>query len=300
MSTQLFGAPVPRTQDDRLVKGEGRYLDDLVLPKMLHVALLRSQHPSATLKRIDATHAKALPGVVDIVCHADLGAAGQAFPQLLPHHGLASATWSALAPGRVCFVGEAIAAVAAESIAAAVQAIEALTLAQVEALSGVPLHVVGRRTAAAARARGFASPASVAADGAELAQTLREAGMSSRNVLYLAGRHRKSAIEEACAKLDCQLSVVEIYEAQPAASLTDEVLEALNSGRIDAVLHFSRRSAEVFLGLADAAGLKDRLQAVHHVCISADAAQPLRSSCLPVAIAEAPDALSLFATLESL
>ena len=53
MSTQLFGAPVPRTQDDRLVKGEGRYLDDLVLPKMLHVALLRSPHPSATLKRIE-------------------------------------------------------------------------------------------------------------------------------------------------------------------------------------------------------------------------------------------------------
>ena len=124
--------------------------------------------------------------------------------------------------------------------------------------------------------------------------------MSSRNVLYLAGRHRKSAIEAACAKLDCQLFVVEIYEAQPAASLTDEAVEALRGGRIDAVLHFSRRSAEVFLGLADAAGLKDRLQAVHHVCISADAAQPLRSSCLPVAIAEAPDALSLFATLESL
>ena len=126
MSTKLFGAPVPRTQDDRLVKGEGRYLDDLVLPKMLHVAFLRSTHPSATLRTVDTARAKALPGVVDIVCHADLGAAGQAFPQLLPHHGLQSATWSALAPGRVCFVGEAIAAVAAESLAAALEAVEAI------------------------------------------------------------------------------------------------------------------------------------------------------------------------------
>ena len=186
------------------------------------------------------------------------------------------------------------------AVATSAQAIEALTPAQVEALIGVPLHVVGRRTAAAARARGLASPVSVAADGVELAQTLREAGMSSRNVLYLAGRHRKSAIEAACAKLDCQLFVVEIYEAQPAASLTDEAVEALRGGRIDAVLHFSRRSAEVFLGLADAAGLIERLQNVRHVCISADAAQPLRPSCMPVVLAASPDALSLFATLESL
>ncbi|MFM9983449.1 MAG: hypothetical protein ACKVP9_21260, partial [Burkholderiales bacterium] len=63
MSTKLFGAPVPRTQDDRLVKGEGRYLDDLVLPKMLHVAFLRSTHPSATLRTVDTARAKALPGV---------------------------------------------------------------------------------------------------------------------------------------------------------------------------------------------------------------------------------------------
>src|SRR4051794_29064212 len=100
MSTQLFGAPVPRRIDNRLVTGDGRFLDDLALPKMLHVALVRSTHPSATLTRIDLEPAHALPGVVDVVCHSDLGAAGQPFPQLLPHHGLADATWSALARGR--------------------------------------------------------------------------------------------------------------------------------------------------------------------------------------------------------
>jgi carbon-monoxide dehydrogenase large subunit len=126
MSTKLFGTPVPRRADDRLVKGEGRYLDDLVLPKMLHVAFLRSTHPSAALRSVDAARARALPGVAGIFVDTDLGAAGQPFPQLLPHHGLASATWSALARGRVNFVGEAIAVVAAESIAAATEAVEAI------------------------------------------------------------------------------------------------------------------------------------------------------------------------------
>src|SRR3954468_15937576 len=126
MSTKLFGAPVPRLHDDRLLKGEGRYLDDLSLPRMLHVAILRSSHPAVLLKKIDTSRAKAVEGVVDIVCHEDMGPAGQPFPQLLPHHGLADATWSALARGRVVFVGEAIAAVAAESLAAAVQAVEAI------------------------------------------------------------------------------------------------------------------------------------------------------------------------------
>src|SRR5688572_18365350 len=119
MSTKLFGAPIPRRADDRLLRGEGRYLDDLVLPGMLHVAILRSSHPAAVLKSIDLSKASAVPGVVDAVCHADMGLAGQPFPQLLPHDGLNSATWSALAPGRVCFVGEGIAAVVAETAHAA-------------------------------------------------------------------------------------------------------------------------------------------------------------------------------------
>ena len=136
MSTKLFGAPIPRLHDDRLLKGEGRYLDDLSLPDMLHMSLLRSSHPAAVLTQVDLSRAKAHPGVVEVVCHADLGVAGQPFPQLLPHHGLNSATWSALAPGRVRFVGEAIAAVVAETERAAVEGVEAIEV-DYEALAPV-------------------------------------------------------------------------------------------------------------------------------------------------------------------
>lgn len=128
MSTKWFGAAIPRRQDARLVRGEGRFLDDIVLPRMAHVAFVRSLHPNAALGAIDAATAMQVPGVLEVVSHADLGEAGRPFPQLLPHHGLASATWSALAPGRVCFAGEAIAAVAAESFAAAQLAAEAVAV----------------------------------------------------------------------------------------------------------------------------------------------------------------------------
>lgn len=128
MSTKWFGMPVSRRDDDRLLKGQARYLDDIALPNMAHAAFVRSVHPSAVLKGIDVTGARALKNIVDVVRHEDLGAAGQPFPQLLPHRGLVSATWCALAPGRVRFVGEAVAAVIAEDPLLAQDAVESVSV----------------------------------------------------------------------------------------------------------------------------------------------------------------------------
>lgn len=126
MSTKWFGAAVSRTQDGRFLRGEGRFLDDIVLPNMAFVAFVRSVYPNAELGVVDGTQAMRMPGALALVSHSDLGEAGRPFPQLLPHHGLNSATWSALAPGRVCFVGEAIVAVAAESVSTAQAVAEAV------------------------------------------------------------------------------------------------------------------------------------------------------------------------------
>jgi CO/xanthine dehydrogenase Mo-binding subunit len=128
MSTQWFGEPVPRRADERLLRGVAQYLDDIRFDRMGHVAFVRSPYARARLVSIDITAARAFPGVLEIVTHADLGDAGRPFPQLLPHHGLNSVTWSALAPGRVNFVGEAVAAVVAESPQAAVAAAEAVVV----------------------------------------------------------------------------------------------------------------------------------------------------------------------------
>ncbi len=71
-----IGAPVRRKEDQRLLTGQGRYSDDLVLPGMLRAVILRSPHAHARIRSIDISAAMALPGVVRIYTGAELKAAG--------------------------------------------------------------------------------------------------------------------------------------------------------------------------------------------------------------------------------
>jgi carbon-monoxide dehydrogenase large subunit len=104
-----------RKEDPRLLTGHGRYVGDIALPGMLHVVLLRSPHAHARVRRVDAERARAHPGVVDVVTFAELGAAGRAFPMVPPHPELRGHNFAPLAGDRVRFVGEAVAAVVADS-----------------------------------------------------------------------------------------------------------------------------------------------------------------------------------------
>jgi aerobic carbon-monoxide dehydrogenase large subunit len=120
MATSLFGASIPRRHDGRLLRGEARYLDDIGRPGLLHVVIVRSPHAHAVVRTVVAERARRMPGVVAVVAARDLGAAARPFPLLLPHRGLAAATWSALAGERVRFAGEPVAAVVAEDVYQAV------------------------------------------------------------------------------------------------------------------------------------------------------------------------------------
>lgn len=104
-----------RKEDPRLLTGRGRYVGDLALPGMLHVVLLRSPHAHARIRRVDADRARAHPGVVDVVTFAELGGAARAFPMVPPHPELRGHNFAPLAGDRVRFVGEAVAAVVADS-----------------------------------------------------------------------------------------------------------------------------------------------------------------------------------------
>ena len=65
-------------EDPRFLKGEGRYVDDITLPNMLHAAIKRSPHAHALIKSIDTSKAEALPGVVRVLTGKDAEAhAGQ-------------------------------------------------------------------------------------------------------------------------------------------------------------------------------------------------------------------------------
>jgi carbon-monoxide dehydrogenase large subunit len=126
MATKLFGASITRRHDSRLLCGEACYLDDIRRPGLLHVAIVRSPHAHAVVRAVRTERARQSPGVVAVVTARDLGPAARPFPLLLPHQGLAAATWSALAGERVRFAGEAVAAVVAEDAYQAADAAEAV------------------------------------------------------------------------------------------------------------------------------------------------------------------------------
>jgi len=126
MSTSVFGRPILRREDYKFLCGAGRYLDDISVPGLVHVVFLRSSRPHAVIRSIEASAARAACGVLDVVTATDLGASCVPFPQLLMHKGLVSATWCALAPGRVRYVGEPIAAVVADTVNAALDAVETI------------------------------------------------------------------------------------------------------------------------------------------------------------------------------
>lgn len=72
MATDVLGASVKRVEDLRFITGRGRYLDDIKLPGMAHVAILRSPYAHANIRSIDTSAAVAMPGVVTVITGADI------------------------------------------------------------------------------------------------------------------------------------------------------------------------------------------------------------------------------------
>ncbi|HXF81880.1 MAG TPA: xanthine dehydrogenase family protein molybdopterin-binding subunit [bacterium] len=131
MGTRYFGERVKRSEDPRLLTGRGMYVDDVKLPGVAHAAFLRSPHAHARIVRIDASRARALPGVIAVYLRADLPPALQEpLPKLIPHPALVHhKTQYALAPEKVRHVGEPVAMVVAESRYLAEDALELIEVA---------------------------------------------------------------------------------------------------------------------------------------------------------------------------
>src|SRR5438477_6906788 len=136
-STSVIGARMKRVEDPRMITGAAKYLDDLKLPGMAYVTVLRSPYAHARINGIDTSKAAAHPGVVGVYT-------GKDFEHLnpLPCAWQASgadnfvATPRALEIDRVTFTGAGVAAVVAESPGAAE---DALALVEVD---GEPLPTV--------------------------------------------------------------------------------------------------------------------------------------------------------------
>jgi aerobic carbon-monoxide dehydrogenase large subunit len=113
MTESFVGRAMKRKEDPRLVSGTATYVDDVVIPGMLHMAITRSIHGHARLKRVDISKAQKLPGVVAIVTGEEVAANCGPVPCASEMPDLKRAQKPLLAVGKVRFVGEPIAAVVA-------------------------------------------------------------------------------------------------------------------------------------------------------------------------------------------
>src|SRR5262249_61841851 len=113
-----------RANVEVVVEGLGRYVDDIVLPRMVHVAFVRSPHAHARMLAIDATAALALAGVMRVFTGRDLSPHCEPWVATLAHlKGMKSAPQHPLPLARATWAGEALAAVVADSRAAAEDAV---------------------------------------------------------------------------------------------------------------------------------------------------------------------------------
>jgi carbon-monoxide dehydrogenase large subunit len=126
------GQPVRRKEDVRLVTGRGTYTDDVAPAGQLTALFLRSPHAHAEIRRLDATAARAMPGVALVLTGEDLAAAGlgpmpcKALTAHRDGRAMAAPERPVLARGRVRFVGDPVALVVAASAGAARDALEAI------------------------------------------------------------------------------------------------------------------------------------------------------------------------------
>jgi aerobic carbon-monoxide dehydrogenase large subunit len=152
MGAKYFGAAVRRREDPRFLRGEGRFVDDVKLPDMLHAVFVRSPHAHATIRGIHTDAARAMPGVVAVLTHAELARWLKPLPSFgAAPPGLAAAVKFAVRPTpqyalareRVRHVGEIVAMVVADTRA---RAEDAAALVDVD---WVPLPAVVDMVAAA-------------------------------------------------------------------------------------------------------------------------------------------------------
>ena len=119
-----IGKSVPRPNAKKLVEGRGQFVDDIALPRMTHVAFVRSPHAHARILGIEGAEALKVPGVLRVFTGADLSQHCDPWVAVLAHlKGMKSAPQRPLPLDRATWVGEAVVAVVAETRAIAEDAV---------------------------------------------------------------------------------------------------------------------------------------------------------------------------------
>ena len=150
---------------------------------------------------------------------------------------------------------------------------------------------VGDQTAEAARAAGFTDVISAQGDGGDLARLVaKRIADKSLPLLYLAGDDRARDMAAELAPAGITLQTVVVYRAVAAQEFSAELAAALRAGTIDGVLHYSRRSTEIFVGCAQQSGTLEAVRKLRHFCLSRRASEPLSEiGAMQISVAAQPD-----------
>lgn len=159
------------------------------------------------------------------------------------------------------------------------------------------VFAVGDRTALAVRQAGFSSVMVADGDAVSLSALIRDRLEPGRTLLHVAARHHKDEPAASLRAAGFRIITWEAYEAEAVESLPDDAIRALRAGQVEAVLHYSRRSADLFLRLAKEANLSANLAIPLHVCLSSDVAVPFDALGLSTRVAARPHEDALLATL---
>ncbi|QWG23625.1 uroporphyrinogen-III synthase [Bradyrhizobium sediminis] len=168
----------------------------------------------------------------------------------------------------------------------------------------LPLFAVGERTADAARRAGFTHVISANGDAAGLRDLVRARVKAKElkkasTLLYLAGADLARDLAGELGESGLRVVTWTTYRMVPVGSLPREVCDAFAANRIEAVLHYSRRSARAFLDAARADGVEISALSIVQCCISAAVASVVREAgATQVVVAATPDEDALFEALE--
>jgi uroporphyrinogen-III synthase len=165
-------------------------------------------------------------------------------------------------------------------------------------LRSLPVLAAGRRTAEAARAAGFADVSSADGGAGDLARLVAGRFAAGAPLLYLAGTDRARDLAADFSPYGVAVRTVEIYRAHAAEGFPPEIVAALRASDIEGVLHFSRRSCEIFVQCAERAAILAAALRPLQFCISSGAAEPLaRAGADKIRIAAQPEEDALAALI---
>jgi uroporphyrinogen-III synthase len=168
----------------------------------------------------------------------------------------------------------------------------------------LPLFAVGEHTASAARRAGFTQVISSNGDATSLRESVL-AGVKAKalkkasTILYLAGADLARDLAGELGERGFTVVTHTTYRMVPVPSLPREIGDAFAANRIEAVLHYSRRSARAFLDATRAAGVEISALAIPQCCISDAVASVVRDAgASHVMVARIPDENALFEVLD--